>query len=99
MNHHWSVTIPYYHRFTVVAENESQALAEAHNQEGIIVGYDDDLALVELADDVFGIPDAETAHHNGSGAGDLPCICGGCNTCGTHCVPGCGSGKGRPCTV
>mgnify|MGYP001594611496 FL=1 len=64
MNHHWSVTIPYFHRFTVVAEDAHQALIEAHNQTGVIVGYEDDDAVVELADDVFGIPDIETSTHN-----------------------------------
>lgn len=27
------------------------------------------------------------------------CDCAGCDTCGTHCVPGCSSGDGVPCTA
>lgn len=56
MKHYWTVTIPYYHKFTVVAETEEEAIAQAHDAEGVIVGYDDNDAWVELADDVFGYP-------------------------------------------
>ena len=54
--HYWTVTIPYYHKFTVVAETEEEAIPLAHDQEGVIVGYDDANAAVELADEVFGGP-------------------------------------------
>jgi hypothetical protein len=54
--HYWTVTIPYYHKFTVVAETEEEAISLAHDQEGVIVGYDDNDAEVELADGVFGEP-------------------------------------------
>ena len=54
--HHYTVTIPYYHRFTVVASSEEEALEKAHSEEGVIVGYEDDLAVVEIADEVFGAP-------------------------------------------
>ena len=30
---------------------------------------------------------------------DCLCDCPGCDTCGTHCIPGCRSGQGQPCTV
>ncbi len=53
MKHYWTVTIPYYHKFTVVAKTREEAISMAHDEEGVIVGYNDNDALVELADDVF----------------------------------------------
>ena len=41
------VRIPYWHRFTVEADSPEQAIQKAHDQEGVIEGYDDDLAEVE----------------------------------------------------
>ncbi len=43
----WVVTIPYFHKFTVEAETEAAAIEQAHNETGVIVGYDDDQAEVE----------------------------------------------------
>ena len=58
--HHYTVTIPYYHRFTVVASSEEEALEVAHGEgEGTILGYEDEMAVVTLADDVFGLPEEE----------------------------------------
>lgn len=56
MKHYWTVTIPYYHKFTVVAKTKEEAISLAHDQEGVITGYDDNAAEVELADEVFGTP-------------------------------------------
>ena len=40
--HHYTVTIPYYHRFTVVASSEEEALEKAHSEgDGTIMGYED----------------------------------------------------------
>ena len=48
--HYYYVTIPYYHRFLVVAVDEEDALEVAHLEgNGTIIRYDDDAALVELA--------------------------------------------------
>ena len=58
--HYYTVTIPYYHRFTVVASSEEEALEKAHSEEGTIIGYEDDLAVVEIADEVFGAPEEES---------------------------------------
>lgn len=45
----YNVIIPYYHRFTVVADNEVDAITKAHDTEGTIISYDDDQAeVVEL---------------------------------------------------
>jgi len=44
----WVVTIPYYHRFTVEAVDEQDALQTAHDEgDGVIISYDDDQAVVE----------------------------------------------------
>ena len=61
MKHYWTVTIPYYHRFTVVAVSPEEALDLAHSESGVIVGYDDNDATVELADEVFGAPVPEVS--------------------------------------
>ena len=58
MSHHYVVTIPYYHRFVVVADDEKHAVEVAHSEgEGTIVDYDDDKAVVQLADDIYGNPE------------------------------------------
>ena len=52
--HRYVVTIPYYHRFTVTAENEQEALEVAHSEgNGVITGYDDDQADIEMVGDVY----------------------------------------------
>ena len=55
--HHYLVTIPYYHRFLVVAESEAEAIEAAHDNSGTIMGYDDSLAVVEMADELYGEPE------------------------------------------
>lgn len=55
--HHYQVTIPYYHRFIVVAESEEEAIEAAHSETGTIMGYEDELAVVEMVDELFGPPE------------------------------------------
>ena len=55
--HHYVVTIPYYHQFTVVAESPEEAIEGAHSEEGRIREYDDSLAEVVMVDDILGTPD------------------------------------------
>ena len=43
----YRVVIPYYYEFYVNAENEKEALEEAHSTDGKIFSYDDTQALIE----------------------------------------------------